>query len=122
MLIRDSIKKTLAARGYRHCASDSEFTRHGDYARNIQYVYSKEFRNGREKVIDLIYLSADLLAEKLVIGFFRENVSIENGVLENADTGIPLFNLSSEAVEQALDRLIPKGVPLRKNADKKDSF
>jgi hypothetical protein len=116
------MKKVLIKRGFRHCPSDNEFTRHGDYARNTQYVYSREFKGGRENVVDLLYLSADLLAERLVIGFFRENVSIENGVLENADTSIPLAGFSVEAFEKALSRLIPRGVPLRKQVDARKTF
>jgi len=112
MLFQPSMKKVLAARGYRHCKSDEEFTRHGDRARNVQYVFSKEFEGSHEKVIDLIFLGADMLGEKLVIGFFRENVSIENGVLKNSDTSIPLSKFSIDEFEKQLDRLIPKGDPL----------
>lgn len=122
MLFKTTMKKVLAERGFRHCPSDDEFTRHGDYARNAQYVYSREFKGGREKVVDLLYLSADLLAEKVVIGFYRENMAIENGVLENADTSIPLSRFSLEAFEKALNRLIPRGIPLRKKVDVGETF
>jgi hypothetical protein len=116
------MRRALAERGYRHCSSDDEFTRHGDYARNMQYVCSKEFKCDHEKIIDLIYLSTDLLSEKIVIGFFRENVSIENGVLENADISIPLFKFSIETFETALDRLIPKEAPFRQKRKPRNTF
>lgn len=113
MLLGQSMKKILAARGYHHCKSDEEFTRHGDYARNIQYAFSKEHKNGCSKIVDIIFLSADLLNEKLVIGFYREDVSIENGVLINSDTSISLAKLSIDEFEKQLDRLIPAGNPVR---------
>ena len=122
MLFRQSMKKVLAERGYHHSKSDDEFTRHGDYARNIQYAVSKEFKNGREKIVDIIFLSVDVLNEKLVVGFFRENVTIENGILQNSDMSIPLSKLSMEEFEKQLDRLIPKGNPLRPSADGGEPF
>ncbi|MCC7300182.1 MAG: hypothetical protein IT583_03795 [Verrucomicrobia bacterium] len=122
MLFGKSMKTVLAARGYHHCKSDDEFTRHGDYARNIQFAFSKEFKRDREKVVDLIFLSADVLGEKLVIGFFRENISIENGVMENSDVSIPFTKFSLEEFERQLDRLIPKADPLRKKPTGGEKF
>ncbi len=122
MLFQPGMKKVLAARGYRHCKSDDEFTRHGEYARNIQYAFSKEFKGSREKVVDIVFLSADMLNEKLVIGFFRENVSISDGVLHSADVGIPFAKFSIEEFERQLDRLIPKGNPVREGADSGEVF
>lgn len=122
MLFQPSMKKILAARGYRHCKNDDEFTRHGDYARHTQYAFSKEFVGFREKIVDIIYIAADMFNEKLVIGFFRENVSIENGVLENADTSIPLADFSLEEFEKRLDKLIPKGNPVRTGKDGGEPF
>lgn len=122
MLFGQSMKKSLLARGYRHCSSDDDLSCHGDYARNIQYVYSKEFKTSREKVVDLVFLAVDVLNEKLIIGFFRENVSIENGILESSDVSIPLSQFSIEEFEKKLDRLIPKRNPLRVSADGGEPF
>ncbi len=122
MLFKQTMKKILAARGYHHSKSDEEFTVHGEYARNMQYVFSKEFKGPREKIVDLIFLAADVRNEQLVIGFFRENLSIENGVLENSDVSIPFSGFSCEAFEKALDRLIPKGNPLRRGSDSGEPF
>jgi len=122
MFFQKSIKKILVERGYKHCESDDEFTRHGDYARNMQYAFSKEFQGPHQKVVDIIFLSVDMCGEKLVIGFFRENVSIENGILENADTSIPLVKFSIAEFEKKIDRLIPRGSPIRKHGDAADSF
>lgn len=115
MFFQRSIKKILAERGYKHCESDDEFTRHGEYARNIQYAFSKEFVGHNEKVVDVIFLSVDLHSERMIIGFFRENVLVENGILVNGDIGIPLAKFSMEEFEKQMDRLIPKGTPLRKS-------
>ncbi len=120
MFFRNSMKKILADRGYVHCDSDMEFTRHGDYARNIQYAFSKEFKGSNEKIVDIIFLGIDLRDEKLVIGFFRENISIENGILENADLSIPLAKFSLDEFAKQVDRLIPKGEPLRRESSRGD--
>lgn len=122
MLFRRSMRKVLAARGYHHCKSDEEFTRHGDYARNIQYAFSKEHKRGHEEIVDLIFLSADMVNEKLVIGFYRENISIEKGIMENSDVGIPLAKFSIEEFEKQLDRIIPKHDPLRRRSDSGKKF
>jgi len=122
MLLQSSMSKILAARGYRHCDRDDAFTKHGDYARNIQYVFSKEFKGDFEKIIDIIFLSVDLHNEKMVLGFFRENVSMENGVLLNSDVSIPLAKFSLEEFEKQINRLIPRRVPLRKRSMEKETF
>ncbi len=63
-----------------------------------------------------------MVSEKLVIGFFRENVSIENGILDNSDVSIPLSKFSIEEFEKQLDKLIPKGNPLRTSEDGGEPF
>jgi hypothetical protein len=122
MFFQKTMKKILAERGYAHCASDDEFSRHGDYARNIQYAFSKEHLGHGQKVVDILFLSADLHSERVVIGFFRENVSIENGILANQDTSIPLSKFTMEEFEKQIDRLIPKGSPVRNHHDPGTAF
>ena len=116
MFSRKSIKKSLKARGYKHCSRDDAFSQHGDYARHLQYVYSKEFVGPDIKIVDLIFLSADFYEERIVIGFVRENVAIEDGVVQNSTVGIPLAKYSMDEFEKQLDRIIPKGDPLRRAA------
>ena len=122
MLFQNSMKKILMDRGYRHCDSDDEFTRHGDYSRSIQYAFSKEFKGSNEKIIDIIFLSVDMRSEKLVVGFFRENVLAENDIHENSDVSIPLAKFSLEEFEKQLDRLIPCGSPLKREGSLEESF
>jgi len=122
MFFQNSMMKILAARGYRHCDSDDEFARHGDYARNIQYAFSKEFKGPNEKIVDIIFLSVDVRSEKLVIGFFRENVSVENDIHENSDVSIPLAKFSLEEFEKQIDRLIPRGSPIRRGGAQGEAF
>jgi hypothetical protein len=122
MFFRNSMKKVLAARGYKHCDSDDELSRHGDYARHLQYVFSKEFKGSGTKIVDLVFLSADLRNEKIVIGFFRENLSVENGILENSDASIPIEKFSIEFFEKQLDRLIPAGSPLHEERSGSEQF
>ena len=118
MRLQKSMAKILADRGYRHCASDDEFTRHGEYARSIQYAFSKEHKGPSEKVVDIVFIGTDIRNEKLVIGFFRENVSIENGILEDSDVSIPLAKFSLQEFEKKLDRLIPRRSPFAKSLAK----
>ncbi len=122
MIFQPSMKKILAARGYHHCKSDEEFTLHGNHARNIQVAYSKEFTGHHEKIVDIIFLGVDVVSEKLVIGFFRENVSIENGIMESSDVSISLSNFSMEEFAKRLDKLIPRGNPLRTASDGSEIF
>jgi len=122
MWFQSSLKKILEKRGYHHCDNDDEFTRHGDYVSNIQYAFSREFIGLDEKIVDVILLGADFRSEKLVIGFFRENISIENGVLENSTVGIPLVAFSLEEFEKQLDHLIPRGSPLKQRAGHHSKF
>ena len=122
MLLKNSMKKILAKRGYTHCAGDDEFTRHGDYARNMQYAFSKEHRGPKDKVVDIIFLAADLRNEKIVLGFFRENISIENGIMESSDVSIPLVKFTLEEFEKQLERLIPKGHAITERHLHKDKF
>jgi hypothetical protein len=122
MLFQSSMSKVLAARGYQHCKRDEEFTRHGDYARHVQYAFSKEFKGPSEKIVDIIFLSADLHNEKVVIGFFRENISITNGVIVNTDISIPLAKFTLEEFEKQLDRIIPRGLPFRKKHSEEEKF
>jgi len=122
MLFGRSMKKILAARGYKHRAEDNDFSRQGDYARNLQYTFSKEFVGQDEKVIDVVFLSADMYSEQIVIGFFRENVSIENGIIENGSITIPLAKFSLEEFEKKLDRLISKEPSLKKHFGDSEAF
>jgi len=74
--------------------------------------------------VDVIFISVDMHSEKMIIGFFRENVLIGNGILVNGDTSIPLIKFSMAEFEKQIDRLIPKGMPLRKSGGSavKDEF
>ncbi len=101
------IKSAMAKRGYRHQRAEDQLTIRGEYARNLQFVYSKEFSTKAGLVVDLVYFSVDILDEKLVIGLYRENPEIENGVYVNASRAIGLQDFNAEKVGKVLDRLIP---------------
>ena len=100
------LKKIMKQRGFVHRRSDDPFTLHGEYARNTQYVYSRESRTHGGTVIDLIYFAADVLSEKLVISLYRENPDIENGVLINHSRSLDLQEFSVERIDRELDKLI----------------
>ncbi len=101
------IKAAMAKRGYRHRRAEDQLTIRGEYARNLQFVYSKEIPTKVGLVVDLVYFSVDVLDEKLVIGLYRENPEIENGVYVNASRAIGLQSFNAEEVGKALDKLIP---------------
>lgn len=115
MFFQKTMKKILADRGFHHVASDDDFSRHGDYARNLQYAFSKEHSGAGGKIVDLVFLSADMHRELFMIGFFRENVSVEKGVLINEGISIPLAKFSLEEFEKRVDELLPKGSPVKKS-------
>lgn len=100
------IKAIMARRGFKHRRSEDQFSVRGEYARHLQYVYSKEYSTRGGLVVDLVYFAVDILNEKLVIGLYRENPDIENGIYVNASRAIDLRKFSVEAVEGELDKLI----------------
>jgi hypothetical protein len=100
------IKTAMKKRGFKHRRTEDQFTVRGEYARNLQFVYSKEYNTKGGLVVDLAYFCVDVLAEKLVIGLYRENPTIENGVYINASRALDLQKFSSEHVNQELDKLI----------------
>jgi hypothetical protein len=122
MFIKRTMKRVLAERGYKHCYNDDRLSLHGEYARNMQYVFSKEIHHHQDKVVDIVFLSADMHAENVVIGFFRENVSVEDGVLENGSINIPLSKFSIEEFEKQLNKLIPKKVYTSRDAHGNETF
>jgi hypothetical protein len=100
------IKPEMARRGFKHRRTEDQFCIRGEYARNLQFVYSKEYSTKGGLVVDLIYFSVDILSEKLVIGLYRENPDIENGVYINTSFPIELQKFNAASVSKVLDKLI----------------
>lgn len=106
------IKTTMNRRGYKHRGTEDQLTIRGEYARNLQYVFSKETITADGVVVDLVYFGVDVLAEKLVIGLYRENskkskkAKKEHAVYANAARSIGLLKLTRESLERELDKLI----------------
>ncbi len=100
------IKTAMAHRGFKHRRTEDQFTIRGEYARNLQLVYSKEYHTKDGTVVDLVYFAVDMLAEKLVMGLYRENPELENGIYANTSRSIDLKKFSSEFVHAELDKLI----------------
>ncbi|MBT8042880.1 MAG: hypothetical protein KJN98_06890 [Pontiella sp.] len=108
MLLSGGIIKTnMLKRGFKHRRTEDQFSIQGEYARNLQYVYSKEHKIDGGIIIDLVYFSVDVLSEKLVMGLYRENTTIENGVYINTSRSLGLENFNAENVEKELSKLIP---------------
>ncbi|MEE9367435.1 MAG: hypothetical protein V3V05_01085 [Pontiella sp.] len=100
------IKTAMAKRGFKHRRTEDQFSIRGEYARNLQFVFSREYQTKDGLVVDLAYFSVDVLNEKLVIGLYRENPSIENGVCVNSSCTILLHKFNAETVNRELDKLI----------------
>lgn len=106
------IKTAMNRRGYKHRSTEDQLTIRGEYARNLQYVFSKETITSDGVVVDLVYFGVDVLAEKLVMGLYRENSKKskkkkkEDPVYENTARSISLLKLSRETLEKELDKLI----------------
>lgn len=100
------IKSVMQKRGFRHRRTEDQFTVRGEYARNLQYVYSKEYQTKGGLVVDLVYFAVDILAEKLVIGLYRENPTIDNGIYINASRSLDLKKFNAENLHFELEKLI----------------
>ena len=74
------IKTAMAKREFKHRNTEDQFSIRGEYALNLQYGFSKEYKTRDGIVVDLAYFCVDVLNEKLVIGLYRENPALENGV------------------------------------------
>jgi len=101
------IRTAMTKRGYKHRRTDDQFSIRGEYTRNLQFVYSKESPTPAGRVVDLVYFAADVLNEKLVIGLYRENPNLENGVYINASRTIDLDKFNAESLGRVLDQLVP---------------
>lgn len=101
------IKSAMDRRGYRHRRAEDQFSLWGEYARNLQFAYSKETSTKAGVVVDLVYFSVDIRGEKLVVGLYRENPEIENGVYINTSRAIGLQKFNAEEIDRLLDKLIP---------------
>jgi len=101
------IKSAMSKRGFKHRRTEDQFSIKGEYARNLQFVYSRELNTKDGEVVDLVYFSVDILSEKLVMGLYRENPKVENGVYANTARSLDLKKFDKEQVERELDKLIP---------------
>ena len=100
------IRTAMTKRGYKHRRTDDQFSIRGEYTRNLQFVYSKESPTQAGRVVDLVYFAADVLNEKLVIGLYRENPDLENGVYINASRTLDLEKFSAESLDRVLNQLV----------------
>ena len=103
------INKLMKKRGFAYRRSDKNFTIHGEYARNLQIVYSKTYRTKEGRIEDLVYFGVDLLSESFVIGMYRENIDMDDGIYINTSASIPqvLFHkFNADEIDRVLTKLI----------------
>ena len=96
----------MTKRGYKHRRTDNQFSIRGEYTRYLQFVYSKERSTKDGQVVDLVYFAVDILNEKLVIGLYRENPDLENGVYVNASRTLDLAKFDAKRLNRVLDQLV----------------
>ncbi len=106
LMSRGIIKSAMNKRGFKHRRVEDQFSIRGEYVRHLQFVYSREYSTQTGFVVDLIYFAADVVTEKMVVGFYRENPKIENGVFINTALSFPLENFNVEEMDRTLDKLI----------------
>lgn len=100
------IRAAMTKRGYKHRRAENQFSIRGEYTRNLQFAYSKECMTQAGRVVDLVYFAADILNEHLVIGLYRENPDMENGVYINASRTLDLVKFNAKELDRVLDQLI----------------
>ncbi len=100
------IKSTMLKRGYKHRRTEDQFSIRGEYARNLQFVYSREQPTKAGLIVDLVYFAVDIVSEKLVMGLYRENPDIENGVYINSTRSLDLKKFNAEEFNRVLDKLV----------------
>ena len=79
---------------------------HGDYARNIQLVFSKNSMHNGHKMINRVYVGVNLYREKLVMGLLREYTNVRNGTVVNASKSISFSQYNEENIEEMLKKLL----------------
>ena len=100
------LKSAIAKRGFTHRRTEDQFSIRGQYARNLQHVYSKQYKTSAGRVVDLLYVAVDVVSEKLVLGLYRENPDIENGVYLNSSRVVDLRKFNADHINRELDKLI----------------
>ena len=100
------IKSAMNKRGFKHRRAEDQFSIRGEYVRHLQFVYAKEYFTKGGQVVDLVYFAADVVDEKMVVGFYRENPKIENGVYINTAHSFSLQKFNAVEISRVLDKLI----------------
>lgn len=77
---------------------------HGDYARNLQLVFSNRSQVNDLEMLSRLYVAVNLYRETLVLGLIREFTSVGNGVVVNTSRSIGLSDMN----EDSLDKLVKK--------------
>ena len=79
---------------------------HGDYARNIQLVFSKNSMHNGHKMNNRIYVGVNLYREKLIIGLLREYTNLRNGIVVNTSKSISFSEYNEENIEKMIKKLL----------------
>lgn len=100
------ITKIVGRHGFSLSRDCEKFCMHGDYARNIQLVFSKQDRTNGHEMIHRLYVGVNLYREKLVIGLIREYLNMNNGVIVNTSDSISLSDYNESNVESLVKKLL----------------
>ncbi len=106
MFRKSVIIKVAERHGFSLSRDCEKLCLHGDYARNIQLVFSKDSIHNGHKMINRIYVGVNLYREKLVIGLLREYTNLTNGIVVNTSKSISFSQYNEENIEKMLKKLL----------------
>ncbi|OUX37462.1 MAG: hypothetical protein CBE26_03165 [Kiritimatiellaceae bacterium TMED266] len=108
MFKKSKIINVMEKNGFSLNRDCEELCLHGDYARNIQLVFSNQNDVNEQMMTSRMYMAVDLYREKLVIGLIREFEELANGVVLNTTGSIKLMDFNEENVDKLVKQLLVK--------------
>lgn len=101
-----TLMKIVERHGFSLSRDCEKLCMHGDYARNIQLVFSKRDEMDGRAMVHKIYVGVNLYREKLIIGLIREYINIKNGVVVNTSDSISLSDYNESNIEALVKKLL----------------
>lgn len=101
-----TLMKIVERHGFSLSRDCEKLCMHGDYARNIQLVFSKHDEMDGRAMVHKIYVGVNLYREKLIIGLIREYINIKNGVVVNTSDSISLSDYNESNIEALVKKLL----------------
>ena len=100
------LMKIVERHGFSLSRDCEKLCMHGDYARNIQLVFSRHDEVDGRAMVHKIYAGVNLYRDKLVIGLIREFINIKNGVVVNTSDSISLSDYNEDNIDALVKKLL----------------